>query len=70
METILIEEITGDELEIKVFTRKYADKTFNDVIILDVDSDEEGVNMMRYTPEQARKLAAALIIAAEDADKE
>lgn len=70
METILIEEITGGELEIKVFTRKYDDKTFNDIIIIDVDSDEEGVNMTRYTPEQARKLAAALILAADGADKE
>lgn len=69
MEAILIEEITGDELEIKVFTRKYSDKTFNDVIILDANSGDECVNMTRYTSEQARKLAAALILASEETEK-
>lgn len=69
MEQIRVEDITGDEAEVGVLGNRTGEvKT---VVTLDFDPDYECdcIDMMHYTPDQARKLAAALILAAEEAEK-
>lgn len=66
MEILRIEDVVGDAAEVSVlFNRTGVVKA---VVSIDFDTDDQGVTMMHYTPEQARKLAAAIILAAEEAE--
>lgn len=70
MEILRIEDLTGDAAEVSVLAnRNVVAKT---VVSIDFDPDEIGglVSTMHYTPDDARKLAAALILAAEEAEKQ
>lgn len=68
MENFRIKDITGDEAEVGIINKNTG--TIKTLISLDLDPyEQEGVSIMHYTPEQARKLAAALIKAAEEAEK-
>ena len=61
-----IEDMQFDEAEVGTLTNREGTK----IITLDFDPyDDDGVNIMHYTPDQARKLAAYLMEAAHRADK-
>ena len=67
MEVIRLKDITGDEAEVSVLTNRTG--TIRTVVTLDFDPfDDNGISMMHYTPGDARKLAAALILAADEAE--
>lgn len=62
MEQIRVEDTHFDEAVVGVLTN---------IVVLDLDPyGQELVSIMHYTPEQARKLAAALTLAAEEAEKQ
>lgn len=65
MESVIIENFTGDKSEVST-------SVYYDGIISIVELDNQGDNFTtaHYTPEQARKLAAALIKAAEEVEAE
>ena len=67
MEILRIEDVVGDTAKISVLLNRTG--VVKDVVSIDFDTDDQGVTMMHYTPEQARKLAAYLIEAANRADK-
>jgi hypothetical protein len=67
MEVIRLKDITGDEVEVSVLTNRTG--TVRTVITLDLDPHDDGVTIMHYTPDDARKLAAALILVADEAEK-
>lgn len=61
-----IEDMQFDEAEVGSLTNREGTK----IITIDFDPyDDGGVSIMHYTPDQARKLAAALILAAHEAEK-
>ena len=66
MENVRIEDVHFDQSEVSV--RSTVRGT---VVFLDFDPDDyaDCQTLMQYSPEQARKLAAALILAAEEAEK-
>lgn len=67
MENVLIEDVHFDQSEVRV------SKTVRGTIVsLDFDPHyyRDGQTLMQYSPEQARKLAAALILAADEAEKQ
>lgn len=66
MENVRIEDIHFDQAEVALFT--HSSET---VVSLDFDPDCNGdfSSLMYYTPEAARKLAASLILAADEAEK-
>lgn len=69
METVRIDDVHFDQAEVSI----KASGTFRGkVVSLDFDPDHygDGHAMMTYSPDQARKLAAALILAAEEAEKQ
>ena len=66
MEILRIEDVVGDAAEVSVLLNRTG--VVKAVISIDFDTDDQGVTMMHYTPEQARKLAAAIILAAEEAE--
>ncbi|QIW88918.1 hypothetical protein CJ19_059 [Escherichia phage CJ19] len=68
MEILRIEDVVGDDAEVSVLLNRTG--VVKAVVSIDFDTDDQGVTMMHYTPEQARKLAAALILAAEEAEKQ
>lgn len=68
MEILRIEDVVGDAAEVSVLTNRTG--VVKSVVSIDFDTDDQGVTMMHYTPEQARKLAAAVILAAEGAEKQ
>lgn len=68
MEILRIEDVAGDAAEVSVLLNRTG--VVKAVVSIDFDTDDQGVTMMHYTPEQARKLAAALILAAEEAEKQ
>ena len=65
MEAVRVEDQCFDQAEVSIGTG--AQGTF---VYLDFDPDNngDGETVMRYSPDQARKLAAALIMAAEEAE--
>lgn len=67
METVRIEDIHFDQAEVSVTIKSF----HGNVVSLDFDPDDygDGQTMMQYSPDAARKLAAALILAAEEAEK-
>lgn len=68
METVRIDDVHFDQAEVRVTMGTVR----GHVISLDFDPDDYGdcQTLMQYTPEQARKLAAALIMAADEAEKQ
>lgn len=69
MEILRIEDLVGDAAEVGVLTnRNGVAKT---VVSIDFNPDDEVYpsGYMLYTPDDARKLAAALILAADEAEK-
>lgn len=66
MEILRIEDVNGDDAEVTV--TYYIDGKY---VFIDFDPDTaiHPETMMQYSPNQARKLAAALILAAEEAEK-
>ena len=66
MENVRIEDIHFDQAEVALFTH-----SSEKVVSLDFDPDCNGdfSSLMYYTPEAARKLAASLILAADEAEK-
>lgn len=68
MEILRIEDVVGDAAEVSVLLNRTG--VVKAVVSIDFDTDDQGVTMMHYTPEQARKLAAALILSAEEAENQ
>ena len=67
MEILRIEDVVGDAAEVSVlFNRTGVVKS---VVSIDFDTDDQGVTMMHYTPDQARQLAVYLMEAAHRAEK-
>lgn len=67
MVKIRVEDTQFDEAEVGTYT----DREGVTVVTLDFDPDynqDECVTLMQYTPSQARHLAAALILAAYEAE--
>lgn len=60
MKAVIIEDFAGDGTEVS--TSVY----YDGIVSVDIDTEDRGYSstMAHYTPEQARKLAAALILAA------
>lgn len=67
MEILRIEDVVGDAAEVSVLTNRTG--VVKAVVSIDFDPDDSDVSMMHYTPDDARKLAAALILAADEAEK-
>lgn len=68
MENVRIEDVTGDKAEVGVLERRTGN--FGTVVTLDFNPDFDcDSSIMHYTPSEARKLAAALILAADEAEK-
>lgn len=70
MEDIRVKDISGDEAEVGVLG--YRTGEIKNIVTLDFDPDNyncDCIDMMHYTPDQARKLAAALIAAADEVEK-
>ena len=72
MENFRIKDISGDDAEVCILNKRdKSTETIKKIITLDLDPYEQDlVSIMHYTPEQARQLASALIIAAEEAEKQ
>lgn len=68
METVRIDDVHFDQAEVSVTMRSVRGNVVN------LDFDPEGYadcqTLMQYSPDAARKLAAALILAAEEAEKQ
>lgn len=67
METVRIKDVNGDNAEVDATSYNGKKYVFVD---FDPDTVMHPETMMQYSPEQARKLAAALILAAEEAEKQ
>ncbi|QXV76198.1 hypothetical protein bas01_0067 [Escherichia phage AugustePiccard] len=67
MKNVIIEDIHFDQAEVGI-----AKSVRGNVVYLNFDPDNygDGQTLMQYSPEQARKLAAALIMAADEAEKQ
>lgn len=65
MEAVIIEDFAGDSTEVS--TSVY----YDGIVSIDIDMDNSGdeCTLAHYTPEQARKLAAALILMADEAEE-
>lgn len=68
METVRIDDVHFDQSEVSVTIKSFR----GNVVSLDFDPDDygDGQTLMQYSPDAARKLAAALILAAEEAEKQ
>ncbi|WWT49398.1 hypothetical protein [Escherichia phage vB_EcoM-LTH01] len=66
MKTVRIEDVDFDETEVSI-----KKSGIGNLVSVDFNPDEyeEGNTLMYYTPEAARKLAAALITAADEAEQ-
>ena len=68
METVRIDDVNFDQAEVSVTMRTVRGNVVN------LDFDPEGYadcqTLMQYSPDEARKLAAALILAAEEAENQ
>ena len=64
MEAVIIEDFAGDSTEVS--TSVY----YDGIVSIDIDLDNlgDGCALAHYTPDQARKLAEALILAADEAE--
>ena len=66
MVAVIIEDFAGDSTEVS--TSVYYDGIVS--IDIDLDNLSDGCTIAHYAPEQARKLAAVLILAADEAEKQ
>ena len=66
MKAVIIEDFAGDST--KVSTSVY----YDGIVSIDIDPDNlgDGCTLAHYTPGEARKLAAALILAADEAENQ
>lgn len=66
MKAAIIEDFAGHSTEVS--TSVY----YDGIVSIDTDTEDRGYNstMAHYTPEQARKLAAALILVADEVEKQ
>lgn len=66
MKAVIIEDFAGDSTEVS--TSVY----YDGIVSIDIDHDNlfDRFALAHYSPAQARKLAAALIIAADEAEKQ
>lgn len=66
MKTMIIEDFAGDSTEVS------ASVYYDGIVSIDIDTDNLGdeITTSHYTPEQDRKLATALILAADEAEKQ
>lgn len=66
MEAVIIEDFAGDSTEVS--TSVY----YDGIVSIDIDLDNlgDGCTLAHYTPEAAREMAAALILAADEAEKQ
>lgn len=64
VKAVIIEDFAGDGTEVS------ASVYYDGIVSIDIDLDNLGdeCTLAHYTPEQARKLAAALILAADEAE--
>lgn len=69
MKAVRIDDVYFDQAEVSVVELGTA---LGHVVSLDFDPDEfgDGDTMMCYSPDAARKLAEALILAADEAEKQ
>lgn len=70
METVRIDDVFGYAAEVEVIALTNRTEVVNAVVSIDFDPDDCGATIMQYSPDDARKLAAALILAAEEAEKQ
>lgn len=68
MESVRIEDRYCEEAEVSVITRNHGDKA-SVSLEFDPECRGDGSTAMIYSPNQARELAAALILAADEAEK-
>lgn len=71
MEQILVKDISGDYAEVGVLG--YRTGEIKNIVTLDFDPYDHNcdcIDMMHYTPDQARRLAAALVAAADEVEKQ
>ena len=68
METVIVKDFAGDRIEVS--TAVYYDGIVSIDIDLDCLGGCEDLTIAHCTPEAARKLAAALIKVAEEAEKQ
>ncbi|QHJ72689.1 hypothetical protein [Escherichia phage 2725-N35] len=63
-----IEDVHFDEAEVGITKSACGE----DVVYLDFDPDDDGGGqmLMHYSPDKARKLASALILAADEVEKQ
>lgn len=66
MEAVIVKDFAGDRTEVS--TAVYYDGIVSIDIDLDCLGGGDDLTIAHYTPEAARKLAAALILAAEEAE--
>ena len=66
MEAIRVEDHWFDQAEVSIGTGSQGKFVYLD---FDPDDNGDGETVMGYSSDQARKLAAALILAAEEAEK-
>ncbi|EJQ7674197.1 hypothetical protein N0N85_004450 [Escherichia coli] len=67
MKAVRIEDVHFDQAEVGI-----TKSAQGDVVYLDFNPDDygDGQMLMHYSPDKARNLAAALILAAEEAEKQ
>lgn len=66
MMAVIIEDFVGDSTEVS------ASVYYDGIVSIDIDTDNLGdeCTLAHYTPEAARKLAAALILAADEVEEQ
>ena len=66
MESVRIEDVYFDQAEVRIAKTI----TMGNLVHIDFDPDcySDGQTIMQYSPDAARKLAAVLIMAAEEAE--
>lgn len=66
METVRIDDVHFDQAEVSVTIGEVRGHVVN--LDFDPDGYEDGQTLMQYSPDAARKLAAALILAADEVE--
>lgn len=66
METVRIDDVHFDQAEVSVTIGTVRGHVVN--LDFDPDGYEDGQTLMQYSPDAARKLAAALILAADEVE--
>lgn len=66
MEAVIIEDYYHDQSEVSV---SKTDCGYTVALDFDPKNFEDGQTLMQYSPDQARKLSAALTLAADEAER-